>query len=102
MLFRGLLELLARGFGGDGVIFAEEFGSGECEGEGNRIDDGQRRVRISSLNLPHVRAINVASASKLFLANSKFFAAGANIESEVLRNIHVFYVYVMSHAISTD
>jgi hypothetical protein len=38
--FSGLLELLARGFGSDGVIFAEEFGSGGCEGEGNRIDDG--------------------------------------------------------------
>jgi hypothetical protein len=28
------------------------------------------------------------------LADSKFFTTGANIESEVLRNIHDFYVYV--------
>jgi len=86
--FSGLLELLARGFGGDGVIFAEELGGGQGKGEGNRVDDGQRGVRVSSFNLSHVRTINVASASKFFLADRKFFAPGANIKPEVLRNIH--------------
>ena len=87
--FSGLLELLARGFGGDGVIFAEELGGGQGKGEGNCVDDGQRGVRVSSFNLSHVRTIDVASAS-------------ANIESKVLRNIHDFYVYVTRHSISTD
>ena len=87
--FSGLLELLARGFGGDGVIFAEELGGGQGKGEGNCVDDGQRGVRVSSFNLSHVRTIDVASA-------------GANIESKVLRNIHDFYVYVTRHSISTD
>ena len=92
--FSGLLKLLARGLGSDGVIFAEELGSGQGKGEGDRIDHGQGRVRISSLNLSHVRAIDVATSGKFFLADSKFFTTGANIESEVLRNIHDFYVYV--------
>jgi len=87
--FSGLLEPLARGFGGDGVIFAEELGGGQGKGEGNCVDDGQRGVRVSSFNLSHVRTIDVASA-------------GANIESKVLRNIHDFYVYVTRHSISTD
>jgi hypothetical protein len=36
------------------------------------------------------------------LADCKFLAASANIESKVLRNIHDFYVYVTRHSISTD
>ena len=79
------------------MIFAKQLGGGQGKGEGNRVDDGQRGVRVSSLNLSHVRTINVASASKFFLADRKFFAAGANIESEVLRNIHDSYVYVTRH-----
>ena len=86
--FSGLLEPLARVFGGNGVIFAEELGGGQGKGEGNRVDDRQRGVRVSSFNLSHVRTINVASASKFFLADRKFFAPGANIQPEVLRNIH--------------
>ena len=100
--FSGLLEPLARGFGGDGVIFAEELGGGQGKGEGNCVDDGQRGVRVSSFILSHVRTIDVASASEFLLADRKFFAAGANIESEVLRNIHDSYVYVTRHSISTD
>ena len=95
--FSGLLELLARGFGGDGVIFAEQLGSRHCKGEGNCVDDGQRGVRISSFNLSHIRTVNVASASKFFLADRKFFSASANIEPKILRNIHDSYVYVTRH-----
>ena len=39
--FSGLLELLPRGFGGDGVIFAQKFGGRHDEGVGDGIDDGQ-------------------------------------------------------------
>ena len=98
--FSGLLEPLARGSGSDGVIFAKQLGGGE--GEGNCVDDGQRGVRVSSFNLSHVRTIDVASASEFLLADCKFLAASANIESKVLRNIHDFYVYVTRHSISTD
>ncbi len=96
-VFSGLLQLLARGFGGDGVIFAEELGGGEGERKGDCVDDGQRGVRVTSFNLSHVRAINVASASEFFLADCKFFSTSANIESKVLGNIHDFYFYVIRH-----
>jgi len=38
--FSGLRELLARGIGSDGVIFAEQLEVGDGQGEGNRVDDG--------------------------------------------------------------
>lgn len=39
--FTGLLELPSRGFGGDGVIFAQKFGGRHDEGVGDGVDDGQ-------------------------------------------------------------
>ena len=60
--FSGLLDLLPRGFGGDGVIFPQKLGGGDRKGVSDGIDHGQGGVGCSSLNLPHVRAINVASA----------------------------------------
>ena len=40
-LFLGLLELLARGFHGDGGIFTQKLGNGDHEGEGDGVNDGQ-------------------------------------------------------------
>ena len=65
--FSGLLELLARGFGSDGVIFAEQLGGGDGQGEGNRVDNSKGRVCCASFNLSHVRAIDIASPSNFFL-----------------------------------
>ena len=66
--FSGLLELLSRGFSGDGVIFPQKFGGCHHKGVSNGIDDSQGGVGCSSFNLPHVRAIDMASACKFFLA----------------------------------
>ena len=100
--FSGLLEPLARGIGSDGEIFAKQIGGGHGKGKGNCVDDGQRWVRVSSFNLPHVRAINVATPGKFFLTERQLFASCANILAEVPRNIHDVYVYMNSEAISTD
>jgi len=63
----GLLELLARGVGSDGVIFAEQLGGVVGQGEGNRVDNSKGRVCCASFNLSHVRAIDIASPSEFFL-----------------------------------
>ena len=67
--FSGLLELLARGFGSDGVIFAKQLGGGDGQGEGNRVDNSKGRVCCASFNLPHVRAIDIASPCEFLLGD---------------------------------
>ena len=73
--FSGLPELLARGIGSDGVIFAEQLGGGDGQGEGNRVDNSKGRVCCASFNLSHVRAINMKSERQKNFANFFFWVA---------------------------
>ena len=92
--FSVLLELLSRGFNGDGVVFPQKFGGCHHKGVSNGIDDGQGGVGCSSLDLPHVGAIDMAAACKFLLRDSEFFTTSANIYSKVLGNIHDLHIYV--------